>query len=367
MKKYLKPIIILLVLAGLIWTAYYFLKENPTVQQLTNLVFPPSEKIGGQLGEGGQTAGSNKKLLQSLTNEPISDYWPNPRTGEIYYLNENGQVLKILNGSEELINSQTLNKLNKIESSYDGNLLFARFDYPSSPIFSIFDITTSNWKPLSADTISAAWSPNSQELIFATSNSLNIVDFSSQKSRKVLDLTQKDINLSWLSTSTVLITTPTTSDLSSPIWSLNLLNKSMAAFLPDELGLTVKWFKNSDFGIKLNNENRSPRLSLIDKNGSTLLTFTFVTMPSKCLIDKDNIYCAVPKNLPANLKLPEDYYKGSVYFDDTLYLINLSNGAVSELQIENKGQVFDAEHLEIQNGKLLFKNRLNGKLYGLEL
>ena len=97
-----------------------------------------------------------------------------------------------------------------------------------------------------------------------------------------------------------------------------------------------------------------------------LTPLSFNTLPPKCLIENNKIYCAVPKNINEGIKLPDDYYKKAIYFDDTIYLIDLSNAGVTELKTDSNLTI-DAEHLEISNGKLFFKNRLDDKLYSLEL
>ena len=375
LKKYLK-ITLILVAAGLIaWLIYFLFRENPVIQNLVNL-FPSSEKSGSGLNNGQENIAKPK--LQSLTENPIFDYWVSQKTGDIYYLNESGQVLKKTSEKEELANSQTINKLNRIEPSSDGTYALAKFNYPQLPTFSVFNTVTGVWQALPANTLAAAWSPShstlrvsdpmgsGQEIIYADDKALKILDILTGKTKEVLKITQKELELSWLSPSTVLLENQSLAGIPSNFWLLNLTTKNLVPFIQGESGLTIQWSKNREFGIKLNNENRAPRTSLIDKNGSTLITFSFVTLPSKCLITEKKIYCAVPKNINEGILLPDDYYKKSVYFDDDFYLIDLGNGSVNELKTDSDLTI-DAEHLEISGGKLFFKNRLDDKLYSLTL
>ena len=363
-KKYLKITIIILVIISVALGLYFFFKKNPAVQNIVVSLFPSSQKLNG--GETSGTTEAQKQKFQNVINEPIFDYWINSKNGSVYYLNQAGQVIKLTNGSGELANSQTLPKLNKISASSDGTYVLAKFNYPQLPTFSIFNAVTNAWQALPANTIAAAWSPNSQELLYADNKSLNILNLTGQKTKKIIDLTQKELDLNWVSPQIALFSAPPTIELSSTIWSLNLNSKILLPLIQGQSGLSVKWSKDGELGIKFQNINKLPKTSLVDKNGSDLTTLSFITLPSKCLIESNKIYCAVPKNINEGIKLPDDYYKRAIYFDDTVYLIDLSNAGVTELKT-GSNLIIDAEHLEISGGKLFFKNRLDDKLYSLAL
>ncbi len=369
MNKYLKIAIIVIILSSLALGIYFLLKKNPAIQNLAVSLFPASQKLNN--GPIGNTAGTPEQKFQAPINEPIFDYWINSKNGSVYYLNQAGQVIKSSNGSNELVNSQTLPKLNKISASNDGTYAVAEFNYPQLPTFSIFNTVSNNWQALPANTIAAAWSPNlpagAQELLYADNKNLNVLNLTNQKTAKIIELTQKELGLSWISPETALLYSQLpTAELGSDLWSLNLNTKNLLPIIKNEPGLTIQWSKNSNLGIKLFNQKRKPLISLIDQNGAILDTFNFLTLPSKCLIDKNKIYCAVPKNIREGLNFPDDYYKKSVYFDDAFYLIDLSGAGVKELKTDSDLTI-DAEHLEISGGKLFFKNRLDDKLYSLAL
>jgi len=362
-KKYIKIFAILVVVALIIWLAYSFLYKSLAVQELIGGVFPPGELTSEQPASEGQLV---KPKFYAITQTPIFDYWVNSQNNSIYYLDEFGQVIRISNNSEEQVNSRTLAKLNKIEASSDGSYGLAKFNFPNSPIFAIFDTPTNSWQPLPTGTISAAWSSNSPELLFADDKSLNIFDVTKQKISKILDLSQKELEIAWVSSSTALFSTQSSAELESSLWSLDLIQKNLKPLIQNEAGLTLKWFKNSEFGLKLFNKEGTAYLNLIDHSGKILETFNFMTFPSKCLVDKLKIYCAVPKNINPEVRWPDDYYKKSVYFDDALYLIDLEAGETIEL-VTGSETIIDAEHLELYQDSLLFKNRLDGKLYGIRL
>ncbi|MBI3046208.1 MAG: hypothetical protein HYY86_01515 [Candidatus Harrisonbacteria bacterium] len=361
MKKYLKIIVTILILIAIGFGLYYFFKKSPVAQDFLGGIFPGTFKTGEKTGV--QPIAGEK--LQALTQDPIFDYWINSKTGNIYYLTPVGQIIRVSGGQEELVNSQTLNRLNQLTASPDGTSATAKFSYPDFPTFSIFDTVANAWHPLPAGTLAAAWSPTASEIAYLDNKALKILNLVNQKTAEVLKLTQKEAELYWRPDSKILLTNGLlSSELESQIWSINPANKTITPLL-SEVGLAVKWSLDGKFGIRLKSVNRAPLLGLIDENGQTLAELTFVTLPSKCLIREKKIYCAVPKNLPERVNLPEDYYKKAVYFEDNFYLIDLNTGGVST--IFSPDSPIDAEHLELDGDRLLFKNRLDEKLYQLTL
>lgn len=365
LKRILKITAIVLIIAAIGWGAYYLFQNKEVAQELITAVFPGTEKTEEVLVTGEQAKPEQK--LNSLTAEAIFDYWINKKNGNIYLVNVAGQIGILTNAQAGVVNSQTLPSLNKIQPSSDGAYAFAKFNYPSFTTFSVFNTANGNWQPLNGNVIAAAWSPNSPELAYLSDKALHILNLSTQKTRKVLDMTQRDAELQWTSTSTILISQTPTASLAATMWALNLSNNTLRPLFRDEAGLLVKWSADSELGIKLHNEKRLPVLSLVNQAGQTFTAFNFATLPSKCLIQTNKIYCAVPKNIPEGTLLPDDYFKNAVYFDDAIYSIDLSGTTgVTELQLDQL-VVIDAEHLELHNNLIYFKNRLDGKLYSLKL
>lgn len=357
-QKYIKITAILLIIGTIIWVSYIFLKETAVFQSVSSAI----------LGQEKQpTTIITDEKLSLISDDVIFDYWINKLNNSVYLMDEIGNIVKISSDNQkEIINTQTLNKINKIQPSYNGARIVAKFNYPAMTTFSVFDTVTRNWQPLPSNTITAAWAPNSDELAYLDDKSLNILNLVSQKTVKVMNMTQKEVNLDWISDSVMLISTVGSENSPASVWSLNLKTKAISAIINDEQGLTVKWFPNNNMGIEMRNIKRVPYTSLVDAAGSRLATFSFVTLPSKCLIETDKIYCAIPNNLKAGYILPDDYYKKAVYFNDAFYLIDI--GADTASMIYNPDtESLDADHLEILSDLLLFKSRLNNKLYGLKM
>ncbi|MBP6925995.1 MAG: peptidoglycan-binding protein, partial [Candidatus Pacebacteria bacterium] len=96
------------------------------------------------------------------------------------------------------------------------------------------------------------------------------------------------------------------------------------------------------------------------------------TLPEKCVWSSDaiNIYCAVPEFIGRGL-YPDDWYKGSVVFSDSIWSLNTVTGEtrqIADLSREG-GQSFDVikPTLEINELYMLFINKITGEPWILEL
>lgn len=364
MNKYLKIALVILIIGAAViggiylWKAInspggiFATKEQETPAPITNL--------------------SSK--LKKVSDDEISDYWINSKTGAVYYLNTEGQIVKIsTEGEKTIVNSQTLNQLNGIKISPDGTFIVAQFNYPSLPTFSLFDTVTGNWQPLPQNIISAAFSPNSQQLAYIENKENNgrlaVYNISSKKIQEIIKITQKDAELNWVKNDEIFLSQKPSFDLKTSLYSININDKTIKPLIKDEGGLDIVWSNNSGLGIQLKNTDKTTRSSIIDTSGNELATLSFVILPEKCLIDQSKIYCGVPQNLREGLHLPDDYYKKAVYFQDDLESIDLSNGQAFVLFNNRDNILIDAYRLSLNLGKnqLYFINRYDQKLYSLAL
>ena len=363
MRKSIKITLWIIIILIIIGIGYYLWKIFNVGENLKNLT--DSNNAPAVV----QQPTVAKKKLTNLTENPIFDYWVNKTSNSIYYIQPAGEVVRITD-VVKITNSQTLNKLNRVIASPDGNYAIAKFNYPNSTSFSLFNTETNSWQPLPPNVISAAWSPDSKQILILDDKALKILDIKDFKTKNIISMSQEELNLDWTSASTVVLSFPSSDQLPSSAWSLSLKDKSIVPLATNEYGLVINWSKDGQYGIKFNNvidyqAGKKPLTSLIKSDGQTLVNLSFNTIPSKCLILEKNIYCAVPKNINDGVILLDDYYKRSVYFDDSIHLLDLSDGSSKSLWQESSN--IDADHLEIFNNQLLFKNRLDDKLYSLEL
>lgn len=360
-KKYLKITLYILVTIGLVWIGYFLFTKTGTSTQQTTLI--TETKITNEVSEA---------QLSLKIDEPILNYWTDKTTGSVYFINQSGEIIKIANEQMVYASAQTLENLNSIKISPDGTKILAVFNYPNRPTISIYDNTNNNWQPVSVYAISAAWSPDSKKIAYledaGETGSLKIIDLTTQKINEVVKISIKDGDLEWINPDEITIKDQKPSaDLPSSLWKIKISDKTWKKALENVYGLDIAWSKTEDFGLMLSNINRKPILNLIDKTGNNLTALSFITIPEKCVIENKKIYCGVPRGLKEGLNLPDDYFKRNVYFEDDIFLFDLSNGTASVI-FSNKETPIDAYNLQVKDEReLLFINRYDDKLYSLPI
>ncbi len=134
------------------------------------------------------------------------------------------------------------------------------------------------------------------------------------------------------------------------------------------IGLSLNWSTDGEQMLKfqIEPETRRPNLTLINQSDNLELELPWVTFPEKCLIEKEALYCAVPLELPANLRWPDDYWKRRFYPQDRLVKLVIKNSSIETLD-DGLSQLIDAVDLKLIKNELYFTNRRNGKVYKINI
>lgn len=106
----------------------------------------------------------------------------------------------------------------------------------------------------------------------------------------------------------------------------------------------------------------------VTTNGVTLQNTDLRTIPSKCVSRNSSLfYCAIPKTLPRTTEgLPDDWYQGRVFFNDSLMIVDASTAEVYSLySFEESVGEMDATHLMISSDSLFlsFIQKQTGSLW----
>ncbi len=158
--------------------------------------------------------------------------------------------------------------------------------------------------------------------------------------------------------------------VATSIWKFDNASKTISTLLDRKKGAT---YASSPIGKHL-------LLSYLDDTGALSLFFQttatgerrplrFSTLPAKCAVRDDApiAYCGVPKSLPRDAVMPDDYFKKKLYTDDRIVMIDLSMIRVRELWSENSLKGTDVFMPIIMGKNLLFTNRLDSSVWVLPL
>lgn len=178
---------------------------------------------------------------------------------------------------------------------------------------------------------------------------------------------------SWPEEGTITLTTKPSFQFDGLLYFVNTKTKTVTRILGGIAGLTTLTNNN---GFVLYNEpspNSDLPLSVLNTKTNENTSLTTSTLPEKCIwskLEKNILYCAVPKNQPTG-NYPDDWYQGLISFNDYIEKIDIVSGnidVISDLEKES-GIAIDATHLQLspKEDYLIFTNKKDSSLWSLIL
>ncbi len=317
----------------------------------------------------------NKNKLKVLSDYPVLGYSTVGATSSpdpiIFYVNNLGQVLKLIeNQEDEIISQDTIENVNWVKSGAEGKVFLVKFGGAKNPQFKIFDVEKKIWQQID-DAVAADFSPTNPKIAYLKNNGdLIIKDLfgSKPKTTKVISINQKDFEINWTTDNQILLASKPSYLVLGEIWRIDIKNKTIN-LLDSGNGLIINWSKDGKLGISFSSLNNGKQLGikLIDDKGIAKADLDFFTLPDKCFISQPKIYCGVPQtnNVIRAPILPDDYLKKAVYFSDFIYQIDTNENSFEPV-LTGTDQPLDINSPRIFGDQLFFINRYDNRLYGLK-
>lgn len=347
------------------------------------LVVKTVEIITGPEAPAPKVAAPAPDKLKELSDKPVFDYWVvYTEETSYYYLTSSGEILEAKEDTDNSIAAQPIKDLQALSPSRDGTLVLVSFGSKLFPQWSILNVLDRSWQPLPLNVRSAYFSPDGTQLALLVSTNgksdLIIQDLALQPkakklaSRKLLSFYQKGLTVQWLAPDKIILAERPSDISPSSIWQVDVKTAALTLLIEGTNGLMVQWSENGARGVKYNTgAEATSRLSVVNNKGETINNLDFITPPDKCVFTLASLFCSVPNLGLSGVELAtllDSYLKKSVYFNDTLYEYRQnSSGAYSSTKGTSYGKPIDAVHLTALDNELLFINRLDQKLYKLEL
>ncbi|MBI5306587.1 hypothetical protein HZB04_03325 [Candidatus Wolfebacteria bacterium] len=293
---------------------------------------------------------------------------------QILYFNQNGQILKINDKEDEILSGRQIDGIQSIKSSKDGSQIIVKHGVADSYRYEIFNVATKIWQAL--DNITAVdFSPDGSQIAYleniknSQTSNLIVKNLSGKKkTATIMAINQKDFDLKWIAPDKIFLVSKPSAFYQNEIWAISVKNKTLV-MLGRDTGLIVNWAKDGSYGLKFSaNQKGEGALNLIDKEGAVKANLNFKTMPEKCAITVNKIYCAVSYERTTIKEpfLPDDYLKKAVYFSDFIYEVDINENNFKTIFNETE-PVLDAFNVSLFDDKILFMNKYDNKLYSLTL
>ncbi len=357
MKKILVVIIILAAVGLATFFAWPYLR--PLVSQTNSVpAIPPA----------GPAPTANAQNLHKETDDSIFSYWLTD-AGDIIYVDQSGKVYRLSHGNREELILQKIADLQSFVASGDGSYAVAAFGPRLAPTFSLLSVKNKTWQPLPTDVTSVVWDRTRNRLLYLKQTdglaTLNVFDVSTKKTTEIIRFPSQGIKLIWTGTDKVYVGEASSANAGSALLSLNLKNRSVSLFTKDTPGLMSSWAPDGSLGLIFANSFKENALILSDGKGTPLGKPLFgTTLPSKCLVESQLIFCAVPREIPSGIILPDDWLTRKFYSEDKILSFNVKTNEVKTL-FDNPTPSIDAEQLNRHGNTLYFVNRYDQKLYSL--
>ncbi len=204
----------------------------------------------------------------------------------------------------------------------------------------------------------------------------------------MISLHAQDLSAVWPSTNNIVLFDKPSALANGSALLYNAQNKTLAPIALETPGFSALWSgaatnaSTTPFGLAFsaNTPRVGGQLRLVGASGNTIQNMNFLTMPSKCLFNREAsttattpgtpylaLYCAVPQDQDGfgSAWLPDTYNEMALFTVDTFYRVHTDTGAVDT--ILSPAQSVDAVNLHLFNRILFFVNRYDQKLYAISL
>ena len=237
------------------------------------------------------------------------------------------------------------------------------------------DFTKKNLVNLKSGIKSLAFSPDGKKIAYYVfenlkSNSLFTSDPDGRNQKTLIGaLKLNDTILAWPKTNQISLTVRPSGMTLGSVWTLDTRNLVFTKVLGELNGLETLWSPSGNsFIYSYTNQNgKNPKLAIYNKKGEKHDLSNISTLIDKCVWASDSIsvFCAVPKNWPEGMVLPDDYYKKVDLTVDDVWKINTETGEKNLLASD----LGDIKNLIIDNSEstIFFISRSDQVLYKLNL
>lgn len=298
-----------------------------------------------------------------------------------YYAKDNGNVYESrFNGTGLTRTSNAvLPGLLKVLWSPDKTQVISIFKDAQVGVRKVYySYATGASKPLNASIQFVGWSQKGNKIAYQffdetrNVNSISIADPDGSNFKNIFPTRLRDLIIEWPKADVIAFRSKPSGLAQSVFFGLNPETGSLTKILSNVYGLSALWSPNGEKALFSQTDEKGKNLTLqaTDWQGTDTQSARTNTFAEKCVwaLDNKTIFCAVPRILPQNAVLPDDYYKNILNISDDFWQINLDTGGQTKIDV-GEDISLDATELLInpQEDYLLFINRKDGLLYSLRL
>ena len=335
----------------------------------------------GTLQEGSNTeipisSGITTRIFP-VSDTPTLSLELSKKEDKVYYFKKEGGELDAYSfpsGTQETIS--TISILGLFNSAWSPSRDRAAVSYLDGDVVKSFiyrSIGTSSVATLPSGILNAAWSPSGASIAYVTEvNGETIVttaDSAGKNQQVLLRSPLRRARVSWPVADRFVLETYPSGLVPGYLFSSVRGSGELRRFLGPQNGLTSLWSPaGSRVLVAATDKNgKSLSLGVYDSTAKEIWALDFQTLPEKCVWASESvIYCGVPRGIPQEATLPDDYLRGELNTNDRIVTADLKTKTVTG--IFNEGG-YDISNLRAaKDGTyLFFIDRITGKAWGVEV
>jgi hypothetical protein len=318
---------------------------------------------------------SETYVLKKISDSPATAFWIAKESGGVFYLTNEGHVVSAKDEADEVISTQVVNEINRIEASPTGEKALVLFGALHSPQWAIFDTVDAVWRPLPAGLSNVTWGASDIGIVATQKSGSNNALYFINLTKNPYDykLLAKDfkfngVQLSIKSAEELYIAEQPSGLVQSRVWQLNLKTNALTLLLNPENGLMINWGSAKDILFKFSSPSS---FTILNRSLGITQPFTHITLPQKCDGAAGVAFCFIPKdtNLFTNTyTMPDDYLMKRIYSSDDVYKLDLLTGEDALiLKGESSGTPYiDATSVKSRGSSVYFINRYDNYVYAIQ-
>ena len=381
-KKILIISSVLLIIALILFGIYFFaFRENSTNPGTTN---PKGNAVDDGAKNQNNAATQNEKVFAVSDEAVIAPIITDDGEHIKYYSRSNGNVHEILlrGDSKRTISATELSGLENILWAPTKDKVISTFDRWDQKEKYFYDYNTQSSKKLGSNMNSITWSNLGDKIIYkytsptSTNRVLSIADPDGSNWKNIADLSWQDVSIAPIPQSSLIsIWNAPNSFEQTTLKTIGITGGDAKTIFSYRFGADYLWSPDGGRALISSSEEKGSSkitLATINSKGGEYQNLNIPTLIQKSVWSKDNktVYYALPGAIPEGSVMPNDYINKKFNTNDTFWKVDVTTGKQERLVTleEIKGN-YDASNIFLSpsEGIFFFINRIDGKIYGIEI
>lgn len=377
----------ILLFVALVFLGIYNLafKKNPASQTEPVSNNEEAKVLDDLFSDSKKQDSRQKEKIYPITGESvISPTLDKDLKNIIYYSKNNGSVYKISpdGAKQETVAENNLEGLANVLWSSDKNKVITKFQKDGRDKFYFYNYETKSGIGLPDGIDAVSWANLGDKIIYKHFNSgtkkrtLNISDPDGGNAKKLADLNFRDAGICQIPQSSLVSfwNAPDSFEKTS-LNAVGIAGGKIQTLFSEKYGADYLWSPNGNKVLISSSDSKGGSrmaLGIANSNGGEYQNLDIPTLVSKIVWSKNNkiIYYALPSLSFESITMPNDYNGGKITSRDSFWKIDVATGKKERLiELSDIKNELDAANLFLsaEEDILFFVNKIDGKLYGMDI